>query len=125
MQNVYTFGKANGKSCQFLDTFGCNSYIRLFINEEEVMKTEMEKGKTSYNVDKTFTSTRIPKTSTIKIEIWRSKSLAHHHEKIILRTEGNVESFLKQPIRSGAHFEHGDNRIETMSFWQDDYNNDE
>lgn len=121
MQNVYTYGKASGKTCQFVDTLGCNSYIRLIVNGEEVLKTEIEKGKFHYDVDKTFTTEKIPRKSTIKIEVWRSKSMASHQEKIILSTEGDVDSFLKQPIRTGAHFDRGDNRIETMSFWQDEY----
>lgn len=121
MQNVYTYGKANGKTCQFLDSSGCSSYIRLTVNGKEGVTTEIEKDKHSYNVDKTYTTERISKKSIIKIEVWRAKSMTSHEEKLILSTEGDVDSFLKEPIRKGTHFDHGDNRIETMSFWQDAY----
>lgn len=88
------------------------------------MKTNMEKSKVWYDVDKTFTTTRILKNSTISIEIWSTKSDKIEFAKgddLILRTEGDVDSFLKHPLRIGTHFDDGDNQIETMSFWQDEY----
>lgn len=85
-----------------------------------MMRTNTEKNKISYDVDKIFTSAKIPKTATIKIEIWNSKSNAKE-DKLILSSEGDVNSFLEQPLRTGAHFDQGDNRIETISFWQDEY----
>lgn len=117
--NVYTYGKANGKTCKFFETLGCNSYVKLSVNGEEKMRTHETKGEHSYDVDKTFISAKIPKKSTIKLEVWRPKSGGE--DKLILRTEGDVDSFLKEPLRKGTHFDHGDNRIETISFWEDAY----
>lgn len=119
IQNVFTYGKANGKACKVLETFGCNSYVVLFVNGDQVMKTHTEKDEYTYDVDKTFTTGKISKKSKITIEVWRPKTLGH--DKLIMRTEGDVDSYLKEPLRVGAHFAHGDNRIETMSFWKDEY----
>lgn len=93
----------------------------LFVNDEEVLRTETVKSKESYDVDKTFTTARIPETAPIKIEIWNSKTDDANKDKLILRTKGNIESFLKQPLRVGTKFEKKFNRIETLSFWQDEY----
>lgn len=87
------------------------------------MKTHTEKGKDSYDVNRSFTTAEIPKKSTIKIEVWRPKSSSK--DKLILSTEGDVESFLKEPLRKGTHFDEGDNRIETISFWEDAYPSDD
>lgn len=88
------------------------------------MKTPTEKNKYSYVVDKTYTSGRIPKTATIKIEVWNSKTeklSASRREKLIQRSEGDIDSYLDHPLRIGAQIEGSANRIETMSFWQDEY----
>lgn len=95
----------------------------MFVDGEQVMKTHTEKDEYTYDVDKAFTTGKIKKTSTIKIEVWRPK--AHGDDKLILRSEGDVESFLKEPLRKGTHFDMGDNGIETISFWEDDYENEE
>lgn len=120
MQNVYTFGKDNGKQCKFPSSSGCDSYVVLFVNDEQVMKTETVKSRESYDVNKIFTTAKIPKTATIKIEVWHSKTDDANKDKLILSTEGNVESFLQRPLRTGTEFEKGVNQIETMSFWQDE-----
>lgn len=124
LQTVYTFGKANGKPCKFQGYSGCDSHIVLFVNGQRVMKTPTEKNKFSYDVDRTYISEKIPKNATIKIEVWNSKTeklTASRREKLIQRAEGDVSSFLEQPLRVGALVEGSANRIEIMSFWQDEY----
>lgn len=88
------------------------------------MKTPTEKDKFSYIVDKTITTGKIPRTSTIKIEVWNSKTeklTASTRKKLIQRSEDDIDSYLKHPLRIGAQIEGSANRIETMSFWQDEY----
>lgn len=86
------------------------------------MKTQTEKNKISYDVDKTFSTGKIKKSSIIKIEVWASKTDKNDdNDKLILRTEGDIDSFLEEPLRTGTQFNNGLNRIETMSFWQDEY----
>lgn len=57
----------------------------------------------------------------IKIELWDDDSgFFANPDDLILETEGNVESFMKTPIRDGAVFNSHQNLIETTSFWQDE-----
>lgn len=83
------------------------------------MTTHTEKDEHSYDVDKSFTTAKIKKTSIIKIEVLRPKSGGD--DKLILSTEGDIESYLKEPLRKGHHFDMGDNQIQTVSFWEDAY----
>ena len=124
MQKVFTFGKANGKPCKFQLFIGCNSYIRLYVNDELVLQTPKKNNVYVYDADTTFTTAKIPKTSTIKIEIVRSKSKKNGNsskDKLILSSMGEIRSFLEHPLRTGAKINGGTNRIETISFWQDEY----
>lgn len=121
MQFVYAYCRANGISCESNNKYGCDSYISLFINDENVLKSPKEMNKISYDANITFTTGRILKTSTIRIEVKDASS-----GDLILETEGDVESFLKKPVReseTGCKHTYNVNSIETVSFWRDDYNN--
>lgn len=116
VQFVYTYCRADGKSCKFNAKNGCDSYVSIFIDDENVLKSPKELNKISYDANITFTSARISKTSTIRIEVWDTSS-----STLILSTEGDVESFLKQPLREGEPVCKHSNSIETISFWRDEY----
>lgn len=121
---VFTYGEADGSSCKFYSRFGCNSYIKLFVDDDELFRSSTMKDKFVYDADITFTTGRISKDSTIKIEIWDESSAFWELDRLILKTDGNVESFLKQPLREGVMVGDKRNAIETVSFWQDEYKED-
>lgn len=116
MQFVYTYCRADGKSCKFNANSGCDSVISLFIDDEDVLKSPKEINKIFYDANITFTSARISKTSTIRIEVRDGSS-----GELILSTEGDIESFLSKPLREGEPVCKHANSIETISFWRDDY----
>lgn len=118
---VFAYGEADGSSCKFYSRFGCNSYIKLFVGDDELFRSSTMKDKFVYDADITFTTGRILKNSTIKIEIWDESSAFWEKDRLILKTEDNVDSFLKEPLRKGAMFGDKQNAIETISFWQDEY----
>lgn len=118
MQHVYAYCRANGISCVTNNKYGCDSYISLFVNNESVLKSPKEVNKISYDANITFTTGRILKTSTIRIEVKDGSS-----GDLILSTEGDVESFLKNRPREAetacSHMKV--NSIESVAFWRDDY----
>lgn len=118
---VFAYGEADGKSCKFYSKFGCNSFIKLFVKDDELFKSSTTKDKFVYDADITFTTGKIAKNSTIKIEIWDESSAFWEKEHLILATEGDVDSFLEEPLRTGAWIGDKQNAIETISFWQDEY----
>lgn len=75
----------------------------------------------NYDPRITYTTGKILKNSTtIKIEVWDASSEFFENDAIIQKTEGNIDSFLNEPIRKGTRFdEYLRNKIETMSFWRD------
>lgn len=119
--NAFTYGTENGNSCRLNSYLGCDPYIILYINDEEVLKTPQTTKKFLTNVNKTFTSVKIPKTSKIRLEIWHASSVIWESDALILKSEGDVTSFLNKPIHKGVYLFEDFNTIETMSFWVDEY----
>lgn len=119
--NAYTYGEVNGKTCKWNPSHGCDPYFILYINDKEVLKTAKKVDKFFSEVDKTFTSAKIARNSIIKLEIWDASSGFWEKDALILRSEGDVDSFLNEPLRNGIYVLGGVNAIETISFWADDY----
>lgn len=97
--------------------------MKLFINGENVVQTKARKNICCFHADITYQSTKIPKTSTIKIEIWDHNSgFFRKADDLILETEGSIESFMETPIRpvAASVFNRRQNLVETVSFWQDE-----
>lgn len=115
------FGQKNGKPCKLDYSDGCDPYIELYVNDELVLKTEKQVNKFSFDPKVTFTTAKIPKNSTVRIEIWHAKSAFWDRDSLILTTDGDIDSFLKQPLREVDHQLKNDNFVETVSFWRDEY----
>lgn len=111
----------NEKTCKLNPSRGCDPFVILYVNDKEVLRTSKEIDQFVTNVNKTFTSIKIPKTSTIRIEIWDARSGYFEKDMLILKSEGDVNSFLSEPIRRGVYVLGDLNRIETLSFWIDEY----
>lgn len=75
-----------------------------------IHQTPTVEGASYYDFDIYHTTEKIHKSTIIEIEV------------CILRTKGNVDSFLDQPIRYGVIIggKHN-NFIRTSSFWVDEY----
>lgn len=119
---VRTYIEANKKPCKY-NTETCNSFVKLFINEDKVIQTLTKVDRKNYDPQITYTTGKIPKNNaTIKIEVWDASSEFFEKDALIQRTEGNIDSFLNEPIRLGVKAdEYLQNTIETMSFWRDEY----
>lgn len=121
MQTVFTYGEADGSTCKLFAPLGCDSYIKLFVNSKELFKSPTTKNAFVYDADITYTTGRISKNSTIEIEIRDASAAFWEYDALILKTKGNVDSFLNEPLRAGAEINHRQNSIETVSFWQDEH----
>lgn len=117
----------------------CDPYVKLYINDVQVLQTDSKDDTAEYNIDKIYsTPTAIPRISTIKIEIWDANIWMFSEEKIWV-LEGSIDTFIENPIRYGKivekryHFMDDvlpssptdvtvpqQNVIETDVFWQDE-----
>lgn len=120
MQSVYTYCRADGKLCKFNAETGCDSYINIFIGDDDVLKSPKELKKTKYDAKITYTTKKIPKMSTVvRVEVRDACSGG-----LILRTEGDVNSFLRNTVRESelrCKTVKNINSIEIVSFWQDEH----
>lgn len=121
--NAHFYGVIDEKDSSVQLPPGCNPFVKLFVNGEKVKESPKRKDKILHDVDITFETTKIPKNSTIKLEIWDASSIlwVWASDELIFSTEGDIESFLDEPFRKGIReFEYLDS-IETMSFWINEY----
>lgn len=122
IKNVRAHGLADGSDCDVSFTSLCDPYLKLFINGEKVIQTDAIQNIGYFDANTMYQSIKIPKSSTIKIEVWDDDSgFFGTADDLILRTEGTIDSFMKSSIRYGAVFSTRRNSIETISFWQDEF----
>lgn len=121
LQTMYTYGELDGNSCKLFGFYGCNPYVKLFVNGAEKLRTPTAQHKYVFNADVTFTTSKIPKNSTIMIQIWDASAAFWEKDALILNTEGDIDSFLNEPLREGVIIKDNRNAIETVPFWQDEY----
>lgn len=114
------FGKIDGKPCKLDYIDGCDPSLKLFVNDELMIETSKLLKRFSFDAKITFTTAKIRKNSRIKIEVWHVKHGFWSSDGLIQSVEGNIESFLNEPLRQGHHAYKNDNRIETISFWRDE-----
>lgn len=96
--------------------------MKLFINNETVIETKPRENECCLDANVTYQSIKIPKKSTVKIEIWDDDSgFFGSSDDLVQSTEGSIDSFMKTPIRTGATFSTNQNLIETIVFWQDEF----
>lgn len=119
---VSTHCEADSKTCQLMRLLKCNSYIKLFVNNKPMLKSSTKLFRQSYDPLITLTTEKIAKNSTIRIEVWDSSYGFWDSDALIQSTEGNIQSFLNEPLREGADCGNSNrNSIETMLLWQDEY----
>lgn len=122
IRRVIASGEADGSSCETNSNMECDPYLILYIDDEEVIRTPTREDTTHFDANVDYASKKILKTANIKIEVWDDDSgFLGSPDDLIMRTEGNVESFLNNGIREGAKIASLVNRIETISVWKDDF----
>lgn len=114
-------GRIDGSTCGLDHSDGCDPSIKLFVNDELMLETPKLLKVFSFDAKVTFTTAKLRKNSKIKIEVWHVKRSFWDTHGLIQSVEGDVESFLNEPIRKGIHVYGDDNHIETISFWRDEY----
>lgn len=97
----------------------CDPFVKLFINDTLQFVTPTRTNECCFDLGITNTTEKIFKSSLVKIEVWDADD-GNHIEKLIFRTEGNIESFLTVG-RSRVELLGTENIIDTISFWQDEY----
>lgn len=121
IRNIRAYGLVDGSSCDVAASSLCDPYVKLEINDEKVIETKPQENICCFDVNATYQTIKIPKTSTIKIEVWDDDSgFFGSADDLVQSAEGSIDSFIKTPIRDGAVFSTQQNLIETISFWQDE-----
>lgn len=129
MGQLHAFGDIKGNECESIGD-DCDPYVKLFINDQLIHKTATVENTLTFDVNHDFISQLIPNTSVITIEIWDDDSgFLGSADDLVLRTNGDVSDFLKNPFRGGTittnASPNGQNSINTFVFWQDEYENTE
>lgn len=122
---LHAYGDDDGNAC---DSFGglCDPFVKFFVNDQLIYKSSSRQDTISYDVNYHYTSELIPKTSTIRIDIWDDDSgFLGSEADLVLRTVGDVTSFVENPFRGGTtctkRSPSGQNSINTIVFWEDEY----
>lgn len=111
---------ANGSAC---DTFSaCDPYVKLFVDGNEVKATEVRENTNVFHAGIVYVTAKMHKWTErmIKIQVWDSDNVFSGDDDLIQEEDGDVESFLEQPMRFGARNGDKQNVIETALFWQDE-----
>lgn len=99
----------------------CDIYVKVFVNETEILKTDFENNKNFVRVNRGFQSKDvskgpISKSTKIKIQIWDDNFSS---DDLLQETDGDIDSYLNEPLRKGFR----SNKIETSSIWIDELEN--
>ncbi|XP_037037364.1 uncharacterized protein LOC119075076 [Bradysia coprophila] len=115
---------SNDKICEHFSP--CDPFIRLTIGGN-LFETQSKTDTYTFDVDVVYTSPKISKQSMMKVELYDDDG--DDNPELILRAEGNIDSFLRRGFRSfpvvhtttsGRNIQLS-NFVDTVSFWQDEY----
>lgn len=119
---VKTHCHANSHSCRLLNILKCNSYVKVFVNNKQLVRSPTKLLRGHYDPLITLATEKITKNATVRIELWDSGFGFWGSDALIQSTESTVELLLNEPLREGAVCSDSQsNSIETMSLWQDEY----
>lgn len=100
----------------------CITFIKIYINDKFMDQVEVKCNTYVYDADHQFVSGKIEKSSKIKIEVLY---FVRGGEKLVLRTEGTVDDFIKNPYRYSEKLKNGilheNNSINTYVLWKDEF----
>lgn len=122
---LHAYGDDDGAACEAIGD-SCDPFLKFFVNDNLIYKSETRANTLTFDVNYHYTSELIPKTSTIKIEIWDDDSgFLGSESDLVLRTVGDISSFVQNPFRGGTTVTKtspsGQNSINTLVFWEDEY----
>lgn len=128
---MQAYGDADRDKCDPAEAKECDPYVKLIINDEEILRSPSRTNIAIYDLNYRYVSGKIPRNSNITVEIWDDDqftgflAFASSSDDLVLRSEGNIDDFLNNPFRTGvvttgAQF-NGQNSISTYSFWEDEY----
>lgn len=128
---MQAYGDAEKDKCDPAEAKECDPYVVLIINGEEIHRSPSKENTAIYDLNYRYVSGKIPKNSSITVEVWDDDhftgilAIFSSSDDLVLRSEGDVDDFLKNPFRTGvlttgAQF-NGQNSINTYSFWEDEY----
>lgn len=123
INNVRAYVKVNGNKCDTGPLNYCDPYLILFINNDQVNATKPRASTCCFDAEYTYYSSKIPKTSTIKVQLWDSdEKRLLNNDDLILEAEGTIESFMKSSIRpdGASRIDEKTNLLETTTIWQDE-----
>lgn len=118
---AFISANSNGSVFNIYQSFHSHPYLKLFVNGEQAMETQIETDRIVTIDDITHQTGKIPKTSIIKLEIWSNDHMFWTNDKLLFQSEGDVESFLTQPFRTDNQTLPESNTVDTVSFWRDEY----
>lgn len=114
------YGKSDGSACKFDYIQGCDPFLKIFVNNKLKFESIKLRKKFLYDPKLTFTTARIWRNSTIKVELWDARRGFWDYDALIFQTDGDIDSFLHEPHRQSDNI-YNKNVIEAISFWQDEF----
>lgn len=123
--NAYYHGDENKSVSSIHVQPQCKPYVKLYVNETLVMRSQIRNQKNLPHADVSFETAKISKNSTITLHIWDAGCGLWSKKEFVFRTYGTIDSFLSEPIRENKRIFDWKltkiEAIETMSFWLDEY----
>lgn len=116
-------GKTFGDSNRACDTFVfwdqvCDIYVKLLVNNELMLRTKSYVDVNYFSG--TYQSRKMPKNSTIKIEMWHY-DVDNEHDKLLWTWTPTIDNLEKESNNNYIiHKSYGHNEFTLLSYWQDD-----
>lgn len=117
--------EVDGSRCDDSFVGECDTYFKIKVNGAEIMNTRgTANTQSEFEANIMWESKRIPKNSSIEVQVWdKDERIFSGNDDLLLETNGDIDSYLKNPIRKGAEFKDYNNYanfIETAAFWIDE-----
>lgn len=120
IDHAYANRCADGSKCDgdgFFRSNPCDSYIVVHVNGYSVHRTAIKSDTANPNFNERYKTELIPKTSTIKFEMWDDDS-GSSDDDLILTWAARVSDLL---VRSS--YEENSNKLVVFSTWEDEDKN--
>lgn len=116
------FGTIDGGWCDIPRNSPCDPFVRIYIDDQLVDETLPVENTYVYDAEHQFISAKIKRSSIIKIEVLDDD---HHGDpELVLRSEGTIDNFMRNPQRFGDKLSSGivreRNSINTYVLWEDE-----
>lgn len=99
-------------SCDVFDG-SCELFVKVGVNHKELCRTDFQRDQNFVDFFKTCITKRIPRTSTIAIELW-DKDVSYDDRLANWQTSVNE-------ITNDGMFRSGPSKVMMLAFWKDEY----